>query len=368
MTIYDHKAKHTKMAIYIGELKQKFIYVLLVNSHYYVIRTPSSFFKSNSFCHYCKSSFNNLKTHKCPFICKLCIRKDYVVTGSFDCKKKCANELCLSIHTSKFCMINKKCNECLKYYLFRHVCDDDKKWCNNCARSVPYDHHCFISRETIKENAKFKGFIFFDYEASQENSKHVANLVIAHKYNMHGALTGKEYFYNNGNDVNNNFCSWLFDQEHYIAIAHNLKGYDGIFLMNFIINSPFSERNQTEIINQGAKIMSLTHKNVHVIDSFCFLPMSLAAFSSTFNITEVKKGYFPHFFNTLDNQNYIGTYPEAQFYGEKYMIEEKRKTFFEWYNKVKDSVFDFQRELFDYCESDVDLLAKGCLAFRRIII
>ena len=42
---------------------------------------------------------------------------------------------------------------------------------------------------------------------------------------------------------NKNFCHWLFTNEYYTAIAHNLKGYDGVFIMKYIIDSFTSKDN-----------------------------------------------------------------------------------------------------------------------------
>ena len=40
----------------------------------------------------------------------------------------------------------------------------------------------------------------------------------------------------------------------------------------------------------------------------------LAALSETFNINTLK-GYFPHKFNTLENQKYKGPIPAREYYG-----------------------------------------------------
>lgn len=49
------------------------------------------------------------------------------------------------------------------------------------------------------------------------------------------------------------------------------------------------------------------------------------------------------------------------------MKPEARKTFLEWYlQKVQENyIFDMKKELFEYCESDVDILRKGGLKFRE---
>ena len=45
---------------------------------------------------------------------------------------------------------------------------------------------------------------------------------------------------------------------------------------------------------------------IRFIDSINFVNDALATFPKTFGFSELKKGYFPHYFNTLENQQYIG--------------------------------------------------------------
>ena len=42
--------------------------------------------------------------------------------------------------------------------------------------------------------------------------------------------------------------------------------------------------------------------------------MALACFPKTFGLTELKKGWFPHHFNTTANQTYVGKIPDKKFY------------------------------------------------------
>jgi hypothetical protein len=37
---------------------------------------------------------------------------------------------------------------------------------------------------------------------------------------------------------NNDFCYWLLEQKNYTGFAHNLKAYDGIFIMKYIVDNP----------------------------------------------------------------------------------------------------------------------------------
>ncbi|XP_062602299.1 uncharacterized protein LOC134264018 [Saccostrea cucullata] len=88
---------------------------------------------------------------------------------------------------------------------------------------------------------------------------------------------------------------------------------------------------------------------------------------SAFDLNEMKKGYFPHFFNTEQNQNYVGPYPPAAFYNPDEMTTSGRKAFYEWYDQQRGKVFDFQKEFVGYCVSDVDILRRCCARFRSTL-
>ena len=66
-------------------------------------------------------------------------------------------------------------------------------------------------------------------------------------------------------------------------------------------------------------------------DSLCFLPFPLANFPSTFGIQELVKGFFPHKFNTRENQDYKGPMPPAEMYYPDGMSAKKKAEFEQWY-------------------------------------
>ena len=106
-----------------------------------------------------------------------------------------------------------------------------------------------------------------------------------------------------------------------------MKGYDGIFLLSYLIEKAMVPQT---IIFKGTKIMTMTianQLNIKVIDSFNHLPMSLSKLPQSFGLTELKKGYFPHLFNTLENHNYVGPYPPTKFYSPEFMSAENRTKF-----------------------------------------
>ena len=67
----------------------------------------------------------------------------------------------------------------------------------------------------------------------------------------------------------------------------------------------------------------------------------------------------------------MGPYPPADYYNADAMSKDKRQAFliFTWYEDKVNSgaIFDFQKELLKYCESDVNLLKEGCLSFLQEI-
>ncbi|XP_068756329.1 uncharacterized protein [Montipora capricornis] len=60
--------------------------------------------------------------------------------------------------------------------------------------------------------------------------------------------------------------------------------------------------------------MELKEAEIKCRDSLNFLPMPLKVLPKTFGLTELKKGYFPHFFNRKENQQYVGPLPSIENY------------------------------------------------------
>ena len=116
--------------------------------------------------------------------------------------------------------------------------------------------------------------------------------------------------------------------------------------------------------------MSVGKDGPRFIDSLNFVASKLAAFPKTFGLKELKKGYFPHYFNTPENQTYIGTVPDRKYYGPDQMSPEGRAEFLKWHQaRVEENyVFDFTKDLGEYCRSDVDILRRSMMKFRKDFI
>ncbi|CAH1106576.1 unnamed protein product [Psylliodes chrysocephalus] len=121
---------------------------------------------------------------------------------------------------------------------------------------------------------------------------------------------------------------------------------------------------------RGTKLISMTVGNIKFLDSLNYFPMALSKLPDAFGFSEFKKGHFPHLFNTVENQNYVGVIPSIEFYDPNSLKEENRKNLLEWHSKriAENYVFDFQKEIISYCMSDVDILTQACLKFRQLLL
>ena len=78
-------------------------------------------------------------------------------------------------------------------------------------------------------------------------------------------------------------------------IAHSSKGYDCHFILKWLIDQgikPYCIYNRAKIM-----FMEMPKLSIRFINSLNFLQMPLKAFPKTFGMNELKKGYFPHYFN-----------------------------------------------------------------------
>ena len=206
--------------------------------------------------------------------------------------------------------------------------------------------------------------------------KHIQNLCVAFRVcedchsNKENVCTNcgvREHVFR-GDDTLDKFCEWPFgsDEDHkgVIAIAHNARAYDTQFIQEYCHRQGIVP----DVILNGAKILSLSVMAVKVVDSLKLHCMPLSSFPSTFALQELKKGFFPHLFNTSDNQTYNGPLPAKMFYDSDGMSESKRTEFKTWYTQHKNDKFDFGEEILAYCQSDVQILMEGCMAFRTLFM
>ena len=65
----------------------------------------------------------------------------------------------------------------------------------------------------------------------------------------------------------------------------------------------------------------------------------------------------------------MGPYPTPKYYGVDQMSSAESEEFTSWYDSLpSDRVFNFQKEMLEYCDMDVEILRKGSLKFRSIVM
>jgi len=150
-----------------------------------------------------------------------------------------------------------------------------------------------------------------------------------------------------------------------IAIAHNAKAFD----LHFILNRAILLKWRSELIMNGLKIMCMKMEHLVFLDRVSFLPCSLRKRSEAFALT-ASKSWYPHYFNTEENLEYVGPNSDASYYGANEMSESECKNFLVWYEiqKKKGALFDNRCVLETYCQDDVTVLRQACRVFRRVFI
>ena len=143
---------------------------------------------------------------------------------------------------------------------------------------------------------------------------------------------------------------------------HNFRGFDGMFIIKQLFDMNLKV---TKVLMIGQKILYFECGRFKFKDSMSFLNMALENFTKTFGLTELKKGFFPHAFNRAENQDYEGPIPDLKYYETHCMSSKKKEAVEKWHaaESMKRERWNFQKELLEYCESDVKLLKEGCLTF-----
>ena len=303
------------------------------------------------------------------------------------CHRNFISRKCYENHLSTVCKKWFECKKCMKLIdrdggtinPKNHVCYTRK--CPGCKQWVDMNtHQCYIQpTELPKPSNKY---IFFDIEAMQETQFHEANLIVAQYMN------GEQWDFSNMTT----FCEWLIHRKHknYTVIAHYGKGYDFQFVVNYCINHNI----RYKCIYDGSKIMYLQVMhglNLRFVDSYNFMAMPLKDMPGTFGLTELKKGYFAYLFNRKENEKYRGKMPPIQDYHLEAVSLSEQDSIRAWYGHQKDIYrmklyfwkhallhidpktiepveYDHQKELLAYCSSDVDILRRSCLCFRKLFL
>ncbi len=316
------------------------------------------------------------------------------------------------LSNSSLCFQKYKCLKCSKVMREERrsrkhhrcgeiFCNNCQTWNSNTDETSP--HRCHMRSVCSKTLTQINKVIYYDFEASQENGTHVPNLVVAQsscstceendetdmcsdcgtRCSKCDSWNDKEKQFERspcdnkscgarevifrGNDVTREFGQWLISRQHKntTVVAHNAKSYDNFFILQYLLEAKITPY----VIFSGSKAcyMKIARGlNIRFLDSCMFLPMALSELPSCFDIHNVEKGFFPHFFNVPGNFHKVfSKLPDRKFYGYETMTAEKRDKFDQWYGKHVNDKFDFEEELLRYCRNDVEILRKACTRYRN---
>lgn len=382
--------------------EKKQIRLLLENNHYVLILSPTAAFGFGYYCEPCNAGFSDPLRHRaCPYKCPCCYAKPPCVKRSQNvmcdvCNRGFRSLTCFNNHIkSKLCSKIKICGTCYRGYKVNkrtpHSCES--KYCRICCRDQPLRHDCFMPvtiPKTIHPPKEL--FIFYDFECMQDKPFADDPTKYEHKPNLCAVQIACGVCSNElSHDITCENCgvrSHIFKSDDVVAelmsfiantnkkfktvtiIAHNMQGYDGHFCLRHMYRHRnvwrFDER--TMIMN-GTKILKINVGRFTFLDSLNFFMAPLAKLPEMFKL-QAAKGYYPHYFNTLDNSAYIGPLPDQKYYSPDTMRPKERKMFMQWYNQEasRTPVFNNQVELEKYCVMDVTILRQACLKFRTLLL
>lgn len=401
IALYDDRTNGNKILFHVKNGGKNIdIFYLKTMHHFIVLLNVKGFFSVGNQCKNCRYLYQSV--HLCRVICMDCRANSPCIDKGIpencyciDCNRNFKTRECFYKHKSigvngfSICQQISICRMCHKIIDMTHnssrahVCNET--YCKLCKKFVEYEHKCFVKPHTKKSLKNFN-IIFFDLECTQEKPtekenhfQHVPNLCITkgicekcfkNDFQAPPCLKciSSNNVFENSTDENcvDKFLNYLeetFAAEKAVCIAHNLKAYDGHFIM-----AALAARNaQVFPLMVGFKVFKLGWKNISFIDSLNFISMPLSKFSSAFGLTGIAKGYFPHFFNKAENINYIGPLPPKEMYGYEHFNVKDMQEFVEWHDDqtAQNFVFNFSTELKKYCELDVNILKQGCIKFMR---
>ena len=170
------------------------------------------------------------------------------------------------------------------------------------------------------------------------------------------------------------------------AFAHNGAGFDGKFIFEAVLKM---QNVKVGSILRGSSFMSLDVKpqagrsnKTYFLDSMLHLSGSLASLLKGYfghnpdpNL-RLQKGYFPHKFNTLENQNYVGPLPDKKYFSPEHMKMGDGddpygplNSFQEWHaEESAKGPWDFQEQILKYCIQDTVGLAALLVVYMETSI
>lgn len=393
-----NKIKHTLSILYYER-----------TNHYQPILNLQGAVAGRGFCNMCNKAFTDNIEHRCARRCPRC--KAYPLcrnTGRMscrDCNRWFFNRQCYHNHLKRgsanirknrdasVCDVLRICQHCFKMIrLGKHPHQCGITYCRTCRDNRPVQHFCFMKPLKTIEH-KLTMFIFYDFETQQnvrlrgnwDVKLHIPNFCVVQRVcslccndneieNPCGTCGVRQFIFRNRETAISGLIDIVFGNyknkfQNIICLAHNARSFDAQFILRYLVDV---KRTQfPNLILNGTKIIEMRIANIVFLDTLNYFHMPLANLPKSFGFEdEVIKGYFPHLFNTPENQNYVGPIPEIKYYSPDTMFTKEYTKFQHWYQThlSNNHIFNFKKELEFYCRKDVTILRRSSIIFRNNVI
>lgn len=343
------------------------MFLLYSGNHYHYIQKQylGSLWNNRRFCMKCMAAYHDIR-HKCISKCISCKREEHHHEDeATDSCEQCGFHVyndCYDIHLDKVCGKLKRCPQCKIMYTGKeeHRCGYAK--CFICKTMVqPATHECYIQQLADDDIEPVSDlYLFYDFECYFIGEQHHVGVAIC--------MWGNEERIFKGPQALDEFCAFILHKRFtgYTCIAHNGARYDIHFIKRYMLK----QKIKSEDLVHGSGILSIIIKplKIRFIDSYRFIPIGLRDFAKTFSVEHVSKGYFPYRFFTNETFDYVGPYPELEYFDFDTLSDTHRGQALSWYETVKDTEFNLMDVCIEYCRDDVLLLKEGCLRFRQLFL
>ena len=373
---------------YRGAYCERQIYLLESDKagFYCVLRKPHRYFKYRNLCYKCLRVVQVLKDHMCNAPCSSCFAGQCKITDITrikvckDCRRHFRGIDCFTNHlVNNVCSERHYCSKCNRDYnpSNKHMCE--LVFCTYCNMTHKRGL-CYVQNKNKESSIRYNA-MYFDIETIQLSTGELKPILLIVGYlNVNNDIKLEHFEIRHYANVVDKFIEFLLqydidDQgvkkykfQDYVCIAHNLKGFDGIFVLNSLIKylTP-------DIIYSGSKInlIHLAEANIRFLDSFNFVAAPLRNLSKMFGLS-IKKTFFPYRLLREEFLTYNDVLPAKETYDTDLMRDEKEKQEFEIFYaaqqiKYRNKNFNLLKVLTKYCEIDVKVLLQAMEQFRTLV-
>ena len=344
-------------------------------------------FRSQKICLDCrKMTRHKMCTKMCSDCSKLIKNHENLDEFSYHhcthCNRVFYTKFCFNNHFETVCKKSFACF-CGKLIIHNnifHKCRFEKT-CTRCNKTVNTldPHLCQMKPlEKVSYETPYKYFVVFDLESALEKklnvSYHHVILVCASVFTLNedNAFVLQNKLIYHGEDALSHFMEQCVMQNYdgkCLFLAFNLSGYDGPLILNSLIEKIGVLPSKVIMRGRTFQTFSFSKNKTEKVflDFLKFVPSSLRNLIKMFGLKdEYKKGFFPYTFLTLENLNYCGEIPQQDFFETKSLSDLQKEEFQIWYQSKQHEVYDLKKELIEYCEADVLLLAQAIQEFIHL--